>query len=169
MRIYTMKTTQNSPKRGRKITRKAKNLQKSVLSEDRISLFEKEMDHKWGFYGPPATCAKLYMERSSRLERIYRNGVPFSNLMRRFRQKGSFTSLTGEYNALNDEVSKHFRVFMIPFTAGEETPKITLDATGNIATLKWADQTDTVQFSVGGDNRSRFSIARNGTEIVHVQ
>ena len=59
-----------------------------------------------------------------------------------------------------------FRLLLIPFRKGGEIPKTAVDESTGSVTLRWRNQTDTLQFIVGRDHRTRLSILRDGDEIL---
>jgi len=59
-----------------------------------------------------------------------------------------------------------YRIVMVPMKLGDEIPKITYDADAAQATLHWSNQEDTLKFTIGDDNRTRFTIKRGGDEIL---
>jgi hypothetical protein len=63
-------------------------------------------------------------------------------------------------------VSPEFKILLFPFRNGEALPTTTWNADHSVATIAWADQTDTVTFTPGKDGRTLFTITRQGKELV---
>ncbi len=65
------------------------------------------------------------------------------------------------YNRLTftrTSVDARFRVLLVPFRAGEPLPVVR--RRNKRVTVRWADQTDTLQFDEGADNRTRITVER---------
>ena len=58
-------------------------------------------------------------------------------------------------------VDPRFRILMIPVTGGGVLPKVAYDFKSEIATVAWADQKDSIRFSVAKDQRSRVICQRD--------
>ncbi len=65
-----------------------------------------------------------------------------------------------------DAVEPRFRLLLVPFRKGGEISKTTVDESGEFVTLQWRNQQDTLQFTVGRDNRTHLSVQRDGEEIL---
>jgi hypothetical protein len=59
-----------------------------------------------------------------------------------------------------------FKVLLLPVRSGEILPTVKYDAVGGVATVSWADQTDTLHFKTGGDSRTRLHATRGETVLI---
>jgi hypothetical protein len=62
-----------------------------------------------------------------------------------------------------------FRVLLIPTRAGEPTPKVTWRAAEQTAEVTIGNQRDTLVFTTGADDRSRFTIRRAGAVLLELR
>jgi hypothetical protein len=58
-----------------------------------------------------------------------------------------------------------YKVLLVPFRHGQEIPKITYDKSSSTAKVEWADQVDEIKFTADDDNRTRFTVKRDGLDI----
>jgi hypothetical protein len=65
--------------------------------------------------------------------------------------------------------SAAFRVLLLPVRAGSPMPRIAYDAAAQVATVRWGNQTDRLQFQLGNDQRTRLAIERDGKPILAPQ
>ncbi|MBN1359974.1 MAG: hypothetical protein JW993_05250 [Sedimentisphaerales bacterium] len=72
----------------------------------------------------------------------------------------------GRTRVATSAVEARFRLLLIPFRWGAEIPTIVADEEAGTVTLKWRDQTDTLEFTGGRDSRTRISVLRDGKEIL---
>jgi hypothetical protein len=62
-----------------------------------------------------------------------------------------------------------FKTLLLPVKSGEPLPEVTFDDASQTATIKWSDQTDTMTFTPGPDNRTRMKVTRGGTQLIDLQ
>lgn len=60
-------------------------------------------------------------------------------------------------------VDARFRVLLLPFRAGEAVPVVRYQ--NKQVTVQWADQTDTLLFNEGADNRTHITVERSNSTI----
>lgn len=72
----------------------------------------------------------------------------------------------GRTSVSTSGVEPRFRLLLIPFRWGAEIPRTAVDEEAGTVTVKWRDQNDALEFSVGKDNRTRVSVSRDGKEIL---
>jgi len=58
------------------------------------------------------------------------------------------------------------KILLFPFRSGQPLPITTWNADHSVVTIAWPDQTDMITFTPGKDGRTRFSITRQGKELV---
>ena len=63
-------------------------------------------------------------------------------------------------------VQAHFRVFLIPFHAGEALPQVTADPAGESATITVGGQRDVVRFTTNATTGTHVTVERDGREIL---
>ena len=63
-------------------------------------------------------------------------------------------------------VSPEYKILLFPFRSGQPLPITTWNADHSVMTIAWPDQTDIITFTPGKDGRTRFSITRQGKELV---
>jgi hypothetical protein len=61
----------------------------------------------------------------------------------------------------------HFRILLLPLRAGDALPEITWDAAKQSALLRSPGQSDTLDFDVADDHRTRFSARRGDKVLIH--
>jgi hypothetical protein len=58
-----------------------------------------------------------------------------------------------------------YKVLLLPIHSGQPLPLVKYDAKANVATVRWANQSDTLRFNVGDDSRTRLSATRGDTQL----
>jgi len=63
-------------------------------------------------------------------------------------------------------VDPEFRILMVPWRSGEPMPHVRWDEQKKTAEISWKGQSDQITFAKGADQRSRFTISRDGRELL---
>lgn len=63
-------------------------------------------------------------------------------------------------------VDPEFRILMVPWRSGEPMPHVRWDEGKKTAFVSWKGQSDEIAFAKGEDQRSRFTISRDGRELL---